>query len=123
MGGSPTLLLLLLSALLCGAVWSPYNSGSLSAGVPLNSSICNIEKRDTLSVEEFNQNYKKNRIPVIIKRDSSTNSLFHQMCQQEYLLQYYPNVSVTLSTANTFSYKKKKSSSIPIHKQNGARPR
>jgi hypothetical protein len=44
----------------------------------------------------------------VISRDESTNALFQQMCQREYLLQYYSNVTVTLSSANTFSYNKKK---------------
>ena len=44
----------------------------------------------------------------VISREESTNALFQQMCQREYLLEHYSNVTVTLSSANTFSYKKKK---------------
>ena len=36
------------------------------------------------------------------------NAQFQQKCQKDYLLSNYSNITVTLSTANTFSYEKKK---------------
>jgi len=90
---------------LCNAEWAPYDH---NASVSLYSHKCNIERRAQLSVSDFVSTYKNTRTPVIILRDPSTNAVFQQMCQQDYLLQFYPNVTVTLSTANTFSYKKKK---------------
>jgi len=115
MEGRVVLYLLTIAALfLIGnghAEWIHYSNSSSSAGgsgVSLYSTKCNIERRTSMSMLEFITTYERNGLPVIIMRDPNTNALFQQMCQREYLLQNYSNVTVTLSTANTNSYKKHK---------------
>ncbi len=102
------------------------HSNSSISGVHLSSNTCNIEKRKGISRDEFVSTYEANRIPVsissilffisrnslfdqeVIERDPSVNKQFQHKCERDYLLQNYSNVTVTLSTANTFSYDKKK---------------
>ena len=65
---------------------------------------CNIEKRDYVSNEEFERDYKGKK-PFILKTD---NGVFTKMCEKQNLLDNFGNEKIQLSTSDTRSLSIKK---------------
>jgi hypothetical protein len=65
-------------------------------------------ENEPISEEEFLEKYAY-KLPVVFRRpknNNNRNSLFQQKCQLDNLASEYGNNFVTISTANTYSYKK-----------------
>jgi hypothetical protein len=75
----------------------------------IEEDICNIpiESFETLTQEDFILKYAYTQ-PVVLRRSSQSNrnKLFEQKCQLDNLLKNFANKPVTVSSANTHSYKR-----------------
>jgi len=85
------------------STFSPSQTCS-SLSKTINSDFCNIERRERPSQSEFLHEYAF-RIPVILT-GVSDNTHFQSLCEKDRLLEDHGNKTVTLSTANTYSYDK-----------------
>ncbi|ESO00851.1 hypothetical protein HELRODRAFT_82533, partial [Helobdella robusta] len=66
---------------------------------------CNVERLDSLSQEDFIENYAYKK-PFIVK-NSNDNTKFRKFSRRQTMLEQFGDKIVRLSTANTYSYGKK----------------
>jgi len=84
--------------------WKTYPSDMVAQPGP-----CNIDIKDTsFSLKQFLKEYSTSR-PFIV-RDSSNNDLFRALARKAELISSYGHTTVTLSSANSYSYEKVKMS-------------
>lgn len=89
--------------------WVSYSYNTSTIPLDLYTTTCSIERRHNLSMEQFITEYQSTNIPVIIVRDKAESKKFQEACEKINLLDRYGTNEVILSTANTFSHNKVKS--------------
>lgn len=95
-----------------GLMWRKYCPIATSGGVDSTQDVdmytprCNIPRRHNMSVVDFVRDFQRPGLPVIIVRNPDESRMFQALCNKESILEYAGTHEVVLSTANTFSHTK-----------------